>query len=446
MEQKKEQWGSVLYMLVTLSIPTIIEEVLATLLQYVDTAMVGQLGEQATASVSVSTTVTWLVNSVPHAIGIGVLALIAKAVGSGDHVLVRRIAAQAVWLVIGCSVILGAVSLVLSPYIPVWMGAEESIRAAAAEYFFIISLPMLFRVSSIVFGAAIRATKDTKTPMLISLSANIINAVLNYLLIYTAGLGVRGAAIASAIAYTCSGVLMYAACRRNQWLRWEYRDWKPDGAILEQCATVAVPVLGTSITSCLGYTVFAGLVSGMGTTIFAAHSIAVTAEEIFYIPGYGFRTATSTLIGNSVGEKNHDKFKKVSVLSILVTVAMMCLNGVILYFSAGMLMRFFTPSETVVSLGSAMLRLVAFSEPFFGIMIVMEGIFYGLGNTRYAFIVETFSMWGIRILFTFLCVKVWQLDLQAVWLCMIADNVCKALLFAIPSLTASGRKRLFPRF
>ena len=89
--QKKERWGSVLYMLVTLSIPTIIEEVLATLIQYVDTAMVGQLGEQATASVSVSTTVTWLVNSVPHAIGIGVLALIAKAVGSGDKNLVRRI-------------------------------------------------------------------------------------------------------------------------------------------------------------------------------------------------------------------------------------------------------------------------------------------------------------------------------------------------------------------
>ena len=124
--QKKERWGSVLYMLVTLSIPTIIEEVLATLIQYVDTAMVGQLGEQATASVSVSTTVTWLVNSVPHAIGIGVLALIAKAVGSGDKNLVRRISSQAVWMVIGCSIVLGGISLLLSPYIPIWMGAEAS--------------------------------------------------------------------------------------------------------------------------------------------------------------------------------------------------------------------------------------------------------------------------------------------------------------------------------
>ena len=221
MNQKKERWSSVLYMLVTLSIPTIIEEVLATLIQYVDTAMVGQLGEQATASVSVSTTVTWLVNSVPHAIGIGVLALIAKAVGSGDKNLVRRISSQAVWMVIGCSIVLGGISLLLSPYIPIWMGAEASIQGAAGEYFFIISLPMLFRVSSIVFGAAIRATKDTKTPMLISLGANIINAVLNYALIYGVDMGVRGAAIASAISYVLSGIMMYVAYRRNEWLHWE---------------------------------------------------------------------------------------------------------------------------------------------------------------------------------------------------------------------------------
>ena len=444
--QKKEQWSGVLYMLVTLSIPTIIEEVLATLLQYVDTAMVGRLGEQATASVSVSTTVTWLVNSVPHAIGIGVLALIAKAVGSGDRHLVRRISSQAVWMVLACSILLGGISLLLSPYIPVWVGAEASIQEVAGEYFFIISLPMLFRVSSIVFGAAIRATKDTKTPMLISLGANIINAVLNYALIYGVDMGVRGAAIASAISYVLSGVLMYVAYRRNEWLHWELREIRPDTAILEQCGKVAFPVLGTSITSCLGYTVFAGLVSGMGTTIFAAHSIAVTAEEIFYIPGYGFRTATSTLVGNSLGEQDRDKFRKVSIISVIVTVAMMCVNGVILYLSANILMSFFTPSQAVVDLGADMLRLVAFSEPFFGIMIVMEGIFYGLGNTRYAFIVETFSMWGIRILLTFLCVKVWGLDLRAVWLCMIADNVCKAVLFAIPVMTPKGRSRLFPQF
>ena len=93
-------------------------------------------------------------------------------------------------------------------------------------------------------------------------------------------------------------------------------------------------------------------------------------------------------------------------------------------------MALFSPSAAVVELGAEMLRLVAFSEPFFGLMIGLEGILYGMGRTRGAFLIETGSMWGVRILSTYLCVGVWGLGLRAVWYCMIADNVCKALLFA----------------
>ncbi len=132
------------------------------------------------------------------------------------------------------------------------------------------------------------------------------------------------------------------------------------------------------------------------------------------------------------------------LLSVGLTVSMMVFSGLFLYVIAKPLMGIFSSSGRVVSLGAGMLRLVAFSEPFFGLMIVMEGIFYGLGKTRYAFLVESASMWGIRIFFTFLCVKMWGLDLRAVWYCMIADNVVKALLFAAPVLREKGRNSLFP--
>lgn len=197
---------------------------------------------------------------------------------------------------------------------------------------------------------------------------------------------------------------------------------------LKDCARVSLPVWGTGATSCLGYVVFARLVSGMGTTVFAAHSIAVTAETIFYIAGYGLRTATSTLVGNALGEGNREKIRLVSKISVIVTVSMMCVNGCLLFLVSESLMSLMTNSRQVAELGAGVLRLVAFSEPFFGMMIAAEGIFYGLGKTRYPFVVETFTMWGIRILFTMLVVLVWKLDLTAVWYCMIADNVCKALL------------------
>ena len=429
--------------LLALSIPTMVEEILATLLQYVDTAMVGRLGEQATAAVSITTTINWLVGSIGGAIGTAILAMISRAVGSGDRELVRSLSKQALFLATGCGIVLGSTCIFLSPFIPVWMGAEETIQAEASAYFFIISLPMILRVYTTILGASIRATQDTRTPMMISMTANGLNMVLNYILIYSLNLGVRGAAIASALSYSVSGFLMFCAYRKNERLNWRWREFSIDFPLLKECAKIGVPVLGTSMTSCLGYVVFAGLVSGMGTTIFAAHSIAVTAETIFYIPGYGLRTATSALVGTALGEKNQIKLKDTGNLSVIMTVFLMCFSGLILYLVAYPLMCLFTPSETVAKLGASMLRLVALSEPFFGLMIVLEGIFYGLGRTKYAFMVETFSMWGIRILFTFLCVKVWNLDLRAVWYCMIGDNVCKALLFVLPVMTDKQREKLF---
>ena len=150
-----------------------------------------------------------------------------------------------------------------------------------------------------------------------------------------------------------------------------------------------------------------------------------------YIPGYGLRTASSSLIGNAIGEKDRKKTIVTEKLCILITVLMMIINGIILYFVSYPLMRIFTNSIRVAQTGSSVLKLVAFTEPFFGLMIALEGIYYGMGKTKEIFYVETFSMWGIRILSTFLCTQVWHMSLSAVWYCMIADNIFKAIVLLI---------------
>lgn len=429
--------------LIALSIPTILEQILSTLLQYVDTAMVGRLGEQATAAVSITTTITWLVGSMASAIGVAVLALISRYVGSGDEQSVKGISKQTLLMVVVSGVLFGVVSVVLSPYIPVWMGVEDGIRKQASLYFAIISLPMVFRTSTTILGAAIRATKDTKTPMMISVVSNVMNILLNAIFIYLLHWGVIGAAIGTAISHVVAGSAMFAAYRKRKILHWKWRTFEINIKHLTDCAKIGLPVFATNIVSCLGYVVFAGLVSGMGTTIFAAHSIAVTAETIFYIPGYGLRTATSTMIGIALGENDRKKFEAVVYISVLVTMGMMILDGVLLYLISYPLMGLLTSSTKVAVLGSKMLKLVAFSEPFFGLMVIMEGIFYGLGRTGYVFVIETISMWIVRIVFTVLCVKVWHLDLYAVWCCMISDNVFKAVMLSLPVLSKRGREKIY---
>ena len=136
--------------LIILSIPTMIEEVMSTLLQYVDTAMVGRLGEEATAAVSTTTTINWLVSSIPFALAIAVMAMVSRENGAGNLARTRQITAQATWLLLLIGGILTAVCLALSPFIPVWMGAEKSVRGPASAYFAIISIPLVLRTSSIV--------------------------------------------------------------------------------------------------------------------------------------------------------------------------------------------------------------------------------------------------------------------------------------------------------
>lgn len=424
----KEFYKSVLVTLVTLSIPTVLEEILSTLLQYVDTAMVGRLGEKATAAVSTTTTIGWLIHSVPGAIGVAMLALASKANGEGDLKKLKKLSGQAALFAVVSGLLLETAALILSPFIPLWMGVEADIVRPASIYFSTASITLVFRTSSRIFASMIRSVKDTKTPMLISVGENLLNVILNAIFIYGLGLGVFGAALASAISYGIGGIIMFTAMLRNDKLRFEIKDILPDKAICGEIVKLGIPALGTTVFSCLGYVVFTGMVSGMSTTVFAAHSIAVSAEQIVYIPGYGLRSATSTLIGNSIGEKDIDKFTATKRISIFLTMIIMVINGILLFILALPLMKIFTPSTEVALLGSEMLRLVSFSEPFFGLMIVLEGISYGMGRTKNVFWCETFSMWGIRILSTFICVHFFNLGLFAVWICMIADNVCKALL------------------
>ncbi len=421
--------------LVKLALPAVAQQLLGSLLQYVDTAMVGHLGEAATAAVSTSTSVNWLVHSIPSGFAIGLLSLLSQAYGRRDSGEMRLVSALGCRLTVLIGIVLTIICLGISPFLPVWMQTAPEIREEASIYFFIVSVSVLFFVAGSIFSSLMHAVKDTRTPMIVNLSANVLNMALNYLFIYRFSMNTRGAALATSISTVISGTGMFIAYRRKKELRIRLRDvFEPQTELLRKVFAIALPVTLTTIVSCLGYIVFAGMVNGMGVTIFAAHSIAITAEEIFYLPGYGIRTATSALIGIALGERNRQKLINIRDVSLLMTVILMLFSGILLFLSAYPLMCFFTNSESVARMGADVLKLVAFSEPLFGLMVAWEGISYGTGRTRSVFVIEAASMWGVRILFTWLVIRAGY-GLNAVWYCMIADNAVKAIALTVYGLT-----------
>ena len=429
--------------ILVLAWPTMMEQVMSTAVQYIDTAMVGSLGTQATAAVGSTTTVNWLVNSTISALGIGFLSYIAREMGAGHHHKVVDIVKQAVMIVLSVGIFTTILTLGLSGIIPVWMQVDESILTLASTYFFGLYIPMLPRCAMIIFSAILRAAKDSKTPMKIGILINVINVVLNYILIYPchqinifgtsipmygANLGVVGAALASAIAFSVGGVLTTIALWQNEILSPRKMQYRFDFDILKPCMRVALPNMLQRFATSLGYVAFASMINSLGDISTAAHTIANTVESAFYIPGYGMQSAAATLAGNAYGEKNETKLKTLSRMMIPIEIILMILSGVALFMSAPWLVSLFSNDAQVMNLGTIVLRMVALSEPFYGYYIIVEGMMLGVGKTKRPFFYNVLGMWGIRIVGTFICTQMLGMGLISAWACMIGHNL---LLFGL---------------
>ena len=430
--------------ILALAWPTMLEQLMQTAVQYIDTAMVGSLGTHATAAVGATTTVNWLIGSSISALGIGFLSFIARAYGAGDREAAAKAVAQAVIVTVAVGAVFTVLTLGLSGLVPVWMQVDEGIRDLAAKYFFILYLPMLPRTATIIFGTALRAAGDTKTPMKVGIWVNVINIFLNFLLIYPtrqltvlgltftmpgADWGVLGAAAASAIAFAFGGIRITVVLWKHPMISPKGASFKPDMTILKPCMRVALPNMLQRFGTSLGYVAFASMINSLGEVATAAHTIANTVESAFYIPGYGMQTAAATLAGNAYGAGDRKRMNELARMFLPLEVLLMILSGGALFLLAPPLVGMFSRSPEVIALGVTVLRMVALSEPFYGFSIIVEGMMFGVGNTKQPFVFNILGMWGIRIVGTFLCTQLLGFGLVSAWACMIAHNLLLFVLF-----------------
>lgn len=448
--QKKKLNLGMAAVILSLAWPTMLEQLMQTAVQYIDTAMVGTLGTQATAAVGATSTVSWVIGSSTSALGIGFLSFIARAYGAGNREEAKRASAQASLVVLLIGTLFTVLCLSCAKLIPVWMQVDETIRPLTAQYFAILYSPMLFRTATTVFGMVLRAAGDTKTPMKVGVGVNIMNVVLNFLLIYPtrmirilgfqipmigAGLGVVGAAVASAAAFAVGGIWITVVLWRHPAISPKGQTFKPDMEILRPCLKVALPNMLQRFGTSLGYVAFASMVNSIGEVATAAHTIANTVESAFYIPGYGMQTAAATLAGNAYGASDNKRMRELGNMFLPIEVVLMIFSGGMLFTFAPALVDIFSDSPEVITLGSTVLRMVALSEPFYGVSIIVEGMMQGVGKTKMPFVYNIIGMWGVRIVGTYICTQLLHMGLVSAWACMIAHNMLLFVLFLATYLT-----------
>lgn len=428
-----------------LSWPAILEQLLGTMVSYVDTAMVGVLGKTATAAVSVNTSPLWLLNGILSGVGVGYSVQVANAVGARDEQKARRVILQSILAFSVVGILFLAVLELLAGSIPRWLGAEADVLPDAVRYLRLYALGMPGNAALFVLSPVFRCTGDTKTPLILNSLSNVTNMALNFFLIYPtrpvtafgctftipgAGMGVAGAAAASAIALTLAAVIMFLTIVRRARLftRNSGDSLRPDRVVIRTAASLGLPYMAERMSINLGQIAMTRIVASIGTAALAAHHIANTAEGLCYLPAYGISFAATALVGQAVGAQNKEDARAYGVLAGKMGFALCLATGAVLFAAAHPLASLFSPDAEVVALAALALRITAFCEPFFALSIVLSGSLRGANDTRYPMLVCLCCVWVVRIVLALLFVFGFHGGLGGAWVAISLDLFLRGIL------------------
>ena len=418
--------------IILLAWPVFIEQVFTTLVSFADTAMVGSLGKEATAAISISNSPIFLLNGVIMALGIGLTTMVAHAVGSGDHNRVKSLMRHAFLVVLYIGIPISVLVAALSRAIPLWMGAGPDIIDAATNYNLIVSAGRIFMLASMTLNSAFRGYGDTKTPMILNIIMNVVNVVGNFLLIYPtrtisvlgielkmigAGWGVEGAAAATAFGMAISGILaLVVAFKKSNPYHVAVSgvmDLKPDKELTSQIFKISLPAMLERIFMSSSGIIVSSSLATLGTASIAANSLYSSAESLSFMPAFAFQTAITTLTGQSLGAKKPELAQKFLKWTLIMGTVVMAIASVGLYVFADPLIGVFTPDQGVIALAAECLRIMAVIQIPQMVAWTLAGMLRGAGDTKSGFYITAATNWGIRALCAVLLVRVFHQNLIA---------------------------------
>ena len=280
-------------LIIALSIPAILEQLVMTMMSYIDTAMVGSLGQAATAAIGVVSSSIWLLNGITNAVAIGFSVQVAQYLGAGREKDGRSVLCQAILFNALFGMALSVITMILSRYLPTLLGADMEIRPAASEYFKIVGLFLPFSMASAIYSSILRCSGNVVLPSCMNVGMCILDVIFNFVLIYPtrqiggitvwgAGLGVAGAALGTGLAQMCVGLsLLLALAKKKGPLCLTGRaTWKFTKPCMSATMRIATPTALERITLSVAQIVMTAVIAEMGTTAMATNYVAVQTESI----------------------------------------------------------------------------------------------------------------------------------------------------------------------
>jgi len=420
--------------ILVLALPAVIENFFQTILGFVDTYFVSQIGLTEVSAVGVTNAVLAIYFALFMALGVAANVYIANFIGAEKVEKARHIAQQSIVVAAILGILTGLVTLLFAEPLLQLMGIEENVLAAGSMYFRIVAIPSIFMAFMFVLSAILRGAGNTKAPMYVAIVANLINAGLDYLLIFGVWLfpewGIAGAAVATVTSRILGSIGLFWFIQRSDILQARREYWKLDRGHLKELFVLGSPAAGERLIMRAGQIVYFGLVVALGTNVFAAHQIAGNIEVFSYMLGFGFATAVTILVGQQIGAGNYKEAKHYAKLGTVLAFGVMTLFGAFLFFFGELAGTFFTEDETVTDNIGIALKVSGIFQPFLAIVIVLTGAFQGANNTKFPMYLTGTGMWAVRTVFVYLLGIKLEWGLLGVWIAIGMDITFRAAVLA----------------
>lgn len=413
--------------------PVIVTFLFESMVGLVDTLMVGRLGAAAVAAVGVGAQVLSGVSVAMTAVGTGTLALVARHIGAGEPDEARRVLAQSVVTAVALSLVMITPVILWAPAIVHAFGVEASVVDLGGAFVRLVMLSIPASAVLFVIGSALRGAGDTRTPLAIGLTVNIINIAGNYVLIFgklgLPALGVRGSAIATAVAFTSGATFgLVLLARGTLVLRLVAAHLRPHLHTVRRVLSIGYPAAAEQMLMQFGFFIYLIFAARYGTSAVAAYFIGVRILALSFLPGFGFAAAAGALVGQNLGARNPTRAEQAGWMANRMSVTMMSVTGVIIFMSATHIARVFVDDPAVVDGTVWFIYMLAAAQPLMAVDFTIGGALRGAGDTRFPLITVLVAFYGCRLGCAYLASSVLHLSLKWVWAALIGDYVARAAL------------------
>lgn len=427
-ERPLPKTGDLIKRILKISVPAAAEIFLIGLITMVDTMMVGGLGKEAIASVSITQQPVFITLTLCMGINAGVIAIVARRRGENDQEGANRVLRQA--LVIGTilSLMVTVLSYFLAKPLLLLAGSKPDTIENSIIYFRIVSMALFFNYIRLIITSALRACGNTKITLIVNITANLVNIFFNYCLICGhlgfPKWGVAGAAIATVIGHFVGFVIsLVAVSRKNRFLKLRLKDnWRLDQKTIYNIFNVSSGAFIEQIFMRIGFFISARIVNDLGTYYVAVNTITQSVISLSFNIADGFSVGVASLVGQSLGEKKQEvafAFGRLSqIIGLSISFLMLSLTILLRYPLAHAF------SEEIDVINDAV-KLLLFGSIVIipqSIQWITTGILRGSGDTKYTARTSMISIMLIRPGLSYLLCYPLGLGLYGAWLGMILDQ------------------------